>query len=459
MNTVLGYIRMWRELILGRVQPTSDGQRRYVRMFQAVTIGLAGRGLGIFINFISLPLTVSFLGPERYGMWTTITSTLAWLQIADLGLNNSLINSLAESHGKGNRKEAQAAVASAFWFLILVAALLLVIGGIVWAQLDWPVVFNVSSDLAQREAAPAVAMAGTFIILNIPLTIIARIYSAHQEGAVANKWTIVGNVGSFFGLILATQLQVGLVALVVAISGFQLLTSAISGLWLFTIHKPWLFPKVSLATCQRVKEMSRVGWQFLIVQLNGLMLFQTDKLIISQYLGAESVTPYDTAARLFNFTAVVPLMLNQALWPAYTEAATRGDGPWIRRTFRNNLLFGISYALVSAVMLLVFGQWFIGKWVGTVAVPSLNLIAWLGVWCFVSTAMASYASLLNALGKLHMQMYCGMLAALINIPLCIWLVGEHGIIGVPIATTTAYLICIVGPATAQIVFIIRSLSK
>ena len=48
--------------------------------------------LSVIISFISVPLTYNYLGVDRYGIWLTITSMVAFLTFADLGLGISLIN-------------------------------------------------------------------------------------------------------------------------------------------------------------------------------------------------------------------------------------------------------------------------------------------------------------------------------------------------------------------------------
>src|SRR5690349_5907384 len=62
-------------------------------------------------NLITVPLTVKYLGPERYGVWLTLCSAVAWLAVMDLGFGgNGLINVLAEADGNGDRDAAQGIV-------------------------------------------------------------------------------------------------------------------------------------------------------------------------------------------------------------------------------------------------------------------------------------------------------------------------------------------------------------
>ena len=51
-----------------------------------------------------MPLTVHYLGAERYGVWLTISSLLTWMSMTDFGLaGNALVNVLAEASGKDDQ--------------------------------------------------------------------------------------------------------------------------------------------------------------------------------------------------------------------------------------------------------------------------------------------------------------------------------------------------------------------
>src|SRR5579863_2092931 len=181
----------WTRLAIGRAEPVDDGQRRYARLLQGVVTGIAGRGVGVVISVISVPLTVGYLGGERYGLWIAISTMLAWLGLADLGLGNGLTNALSEAYATGRRDLARSYVATAF-FALSAVMLLVGIGVVVlWPYLDWAAIFNVHSAQAQAEIGPAVAVSIAVTLLNFPMSLITtKIYLAHQEGMLANAWGI-----------------------------------------------------------------------------------------------------------------------------------------------------------------------------------------------------------------------------------------------------------------------------
>src|SRR5436190_21085 len=154
MKISVADVRTWLSLTLGRTQTADHGRRRYVRIVQSVLTAVAGRGIALVVGIISVPLTVGYLGTERYGVWVTISTLLAWLNIADLGLGNGLLNMLSKAYADDRPDLAQRYIATAFWMLIALALGL----GLVWLGLghliDWSTVLRIQSERAQAEVAP-----------------------------------------------------------------------------------------------------------------------------------------------------------------------------------------------------------------------------------------------------------------------------------------------------------------
>jgi hypothetical protein len=72
------------------------GHERYRRASVTAGASFIAKALTLLISFVSVPLTVHYLGAERYGVWLTISSLLIWMQISDFGLaGNALINVLS----------------------------------------------------------------------------------------------------------------------------------------------------------------------------------------------------------------------------------------------------------------------------------------------------------------------------------------------------------------------------
>ena len=75
----------------------SKERLRRILLTSISTIGT--RVITAIVGIISVPMTLHYLGAERYGLWMAISSFIAMLTFADLGVGNGLFNAVAESYG------------------------------------------------------------------------------------------------------------------------------------------------------------------------------------------------------------------------------------------------------------------------------------------------------------------------------------------------------------------------
>jgi O-antigen/teichoic acid export membrane protein len=256
-------------------------------------------------------------------------------------------------------------------------------------------------------------------------------------------------VASLVGLVVVTRVGGGLVQLVIAYSGSILAVTICSAVWLFVKHKPWLLPRWSSIRRSRVAGIASVGGMFFVVQIAGLLIFQSNNLIIAHYLGVSEVTPYSVAFRLFTYTVLLQTLIVPTLWPAFGEALARGDTSWISRTLRLNLTLSPLIAAALAVPLVVLGRQIIRAWAGSEAVPSFTLLVLLGLWSVIYALMTATGTFLNGVGRLKGQMVYGLTTAIASVGLAIWLVPIYGAIGVIIGMIVSYLVCAVIPALVE----------
>ncbi|MGZ4985454.1 MAG: lipopolysaccharide biosynthesis protein, partial [Chthoniobacterales bacterium] len=115
-------IRRW--FTLGLARPSADDKRarRSQGVLRGTIAAVAARGVGTVVGLATVPLTLGYLGAERYGIWVTISTLLAFLSFSDFGIANSLSNALGKAYGEGQPEIAARYVSSAFFLFCLIAA-------------------------------------------------------------------------------------------------------------------------------------------------------------------------------------------------------------------------------------------------------------------------------------------------------------------------------------------------
>lgn len=424
-------------------------------MFQGTASGVAWRVVAILVSVVSVPLTIRYLGSERYGAWVTITTVLTFLGITDFGLGASLTNALGKAQAEDAREVGQRYVSSALVTLCGVALAIVLLASIFATPIALFLFPHLQSPIARAEIIPAVWLALSIFALNLPLLIVARVLAAHQKSALANLWNMVGSLGNLVALLIVIWFRGGLPWLVAGSFGLGLITNLTSAFWLFGLHKPWLRPKLTAVDPGFVKVLFSDGWKFFIISVGWMINWQTDNMVISHFLGAAQVTPYAVTFSLFGMASGLQTLAYPSLWPAYTEAFAQRDYDWIRKTLRSNFKFSFFTSLGIAVVLVIFAKPIIRVWAGAVAVPPFPLVIWMATWRLMLSTMLVGSCLLNATGHLKGMTIYGTITAILNLGLSIFLAKIYGITGVIAATAIAYAVASYIPTFVEAQNVVR----
>jgi O-antigen/teichoic acid export membrane protein len=403
------------------------------------------KGITILTGLISVPLTVHYLGAERYGLWMTISSTIAFLTFADLGLGNGLVNAVSKANGLDDHVGATTAVSSAFAMLLGISLLLFAVFFAIYPHISWDRVFNVSSDIAIRESGPAMAILTLIFLINMPLGIVQRIQMAYQEGYKNQLWLGAGAILGLAGVLTAIHFKAGLPWLVLAICGGPLLATLLNGFFLFSYSRPWLLPKWWHLDVATGKRLASVGLIFFLLQFFAILGNATDNIVIAHVLGPSAVAGYAVTKKLFMMILITPYIV-QPMWPAFGEAMARKDYKWAKQTLIRVLRVSLSIGVIAALPLLIFGKQIISYWVGPELVPSSVLLMGFFFWLLVYHYGGSMSVFLNSGPLVKKQcVFLGVTTISVFI-LKIVLAGLYGTTGVVWATPIGYGLFFVVPA-------------
>ena len=436
--------------MLQRIRAAVGRDPRLSRIFHGSASALLSRGFALLMSAVSLPLTVRYLGPERYGIWVTVSTTVVMMSVLDLGIANSLTNLISRAYAGDDKLAAQRSYASAFWVSSGASAVFGMIAWAFWKKVPWQLLFHVSRASLAREAEVCVAIAIAFFLLSLPLNLVNRVLSGYQQTQVTNYASLLNSVLGLMAILLVIGMHGSLVDLMVAYSAMMLVGTLGLNVWVLFWNKRWMVPVPQAIHRSTVRELLGSGTGYLLLQLSALVVFNSDNLVIGHYLSAADVTPYSVTWRLVGYAAVLQTALSPALWPAYSEAYARGDYGWVRKTFWRSGRVALGVTVAATLVLTLFGRPLIRWYVGPAAVPSEILIIAICGWTVLSTGMEVESCLLCALDRVKLQSALSLVAAVVNITLSIYWVQRIGSVGVVLGTMVSYLIILVGPQTVLV---------
>lgn len=408
-------------------------------------MAIVAKFIALLTTLVSVPLTVKYLGTERFGMWMTISSLVSLIGFADFGLGSGLVSSIAHRQGKGDESGIAQIISSAFFMLLMIGACIMVAFCSVYHLIPWARIYSVSSELAIREAQPATLVFVACFCANLPLAVSQRVQMALREFWLANIWIALGNVFGLMGVIVVIRAKGGLPLLTLAMYGAPVIATLLGAFVEFGIRRPLLRPRWSHVSLQMVPGILRTGITFFLLQIMTMLGLGSDNLIIAALSNASTVAPYAVMARYAQSLLVVNVFL-QPLWPAYGEALGRGDHVWAKHVLGQaskwTLLIGGLIALVTAL----FGKAIVYYWIGHPFVLPSGLVYGFACMILVVCYSGVVAAFMNNEGLVHRQVNIYFTTVVVAIGLKIWFMQRWGISGIPWATSIAFsgIYCIFG---------------
>lgn len=442
-------------------ESTEEGRskERYRRIARSAMATAVMRALSLVTLLISVPLTTRYLGSERFGLWMTITSLIAMLTFADIGMGNGLVSALSGASGRDDKHAATSFVSSTFFVLLAIAALLGCVFALAYPHIDWPGVFNVQSAQAASESGPALAVFVALFLASMPLGVAQKVHLGYQEGFTASLWVGAGSLLGLGGLLTAVLLGAGLPWLVLGVAGGPVVASAMNTLVLFGKIKPHLLPRLANVNRRSVHFVTGIGFLFFALGLAAALGYQSDNIVVARTLGAEKVTQLAVPMRLFMIAPTLLSFILAPLWPAYGESIARGDTAWVRRTLKRSFVAGIVVNVPAALLLLIFGRRIIAIWAGPEVFVPLILMIGLAMWAILTGVLGPLAMFFNGANVIKFQVFWSLVMGISNLAMSIVLARRIGVAGVVFGTVMSQLVFLVLPYLRKIRQVLASISE
>lgn len=397
------------------------------------------------INFLStlaiVPLTLKYLGPVEYGVWLTLSSILTWFSFLDFGIGNGLRNKLSEALAENSLKRAKTFVSTAYIIFSGGIVILWIVFFAIYKFIDWSKIFNSPANLTS-ELNLLIAIVFVLFSLQLLLKLIYAVNQADQRPAINGLISAASNIFSvLFLFILYKTSERNLVALGTGLSIVPVVILILISIILFTKVYRDISPAIKFVKMDHSKDLVKLGIQFFVIQVAGLIVFATDNIIITQIFGPSDVTVYNIAYKLFYF---VPLFFNVILtpfWSAYTEAYMKNDFQWIKNSMRKIVKIWVFLSFGVVIMVLLSGTIY-KIWIGNQVYIPFDLSVVMGVFVVLSNWNNVFVYFINGTGKIRLQFYYSIIIAVINIPLSIYFAKNLGIgiTGVMAATCVCIVI-------------------
>jgi len=417
-----------------------NGNARSVKAKKNILVTIALKGLGVLIGFAYFPLSLDYLGVVKFGIYLTLLSIVDWFLNLDIGISLGLRNKFGESVAHNDEEKAVGYVSTAYFVIgaiILLSTIVLLILNFV---LPWTTWLNIAPELVSE-----VKILGAIIIVAFGIQFVSRniyeIFYALQKMAYVELFSLLTKV-SFLILIIIIPFIVpdSLLLFGTAKSLTFALVPLIVGLYFFKRKFRKYRPFLKHVRRDYFKDLFSLGFKFFLIRIAMLIIHQTNNILIASFVSLEGVPQYEAAYKYLSVFMMLFVILNNQLWPSNLEAYAKGEISWMKKSMGTVLKVWIGTVFLALIMVvispLVYKFWLGEKLeipiaISIVVAISICLTTWVNMFNIV----------LNGTGKIMLQMYAWLFAAIINIPASLFYVNvlNLGVLGVVLGTITSLI--------------------
>lgn len=410
------------------------GDSRTAKMSKNIFAMLGIKGLSILISLLYVPMMLSAVDRTDYGILLTLTSIVQWVSMLDVGLGNGLRNRLSEYLAKGDYAKAKESVSSCYAALCSYMTIVIALFLFISPSCSWTSILNApdndEAELLNLANVVFIAFCVQFII-----GLINSILYAFQMPAMTSvmnlasqgvTFVIVYILINFFGM--TSILEIGsLTCLIPPVIMF------IGSVILFKTKLKVVSPSFKCARIKSVGNILNLGIKFFVLQIITIVLFQANNIIIAQAAGPDSVVEYNIAYKYIGMITMIFTIMISPLWSATTDAYIRGEYDWIKRTVRRMARM-TTFITVAGVFMVLISKFVFKIWLGKdlIDIPYSTTALCLAFVVF-EMFYRVFGTMINATGKVMMQMIITSILAILYIPLAYGLGVKLGLAGVLIA--------------------------
>jgi len=406
------------------------------RLVKNTTFNSLNIFISMAINFVLLPFILQTIGVELYGIYILIIALSGYLNIMEIGVGTASVKFISQHLIKNEKKEINEILINSliFYFLIglIIATFLILIATFFINFFNIPQRFLFLTKYTLIFASIA-------LLINWPLSLFRKVLEGKQDYLVTSGLSIVFAIIKFLLIIVFLRKSSNPFL-------FFVFLNFISQIFLNLIFCIYSFRSLEflkldyhLISKEVFKKIFRFSSILYLCKIIGLLIYNTDKILISILLNISSITLYEISYKLHQFVRTIFNLTSSALLPVISSLNSKNDNKKIKEIFFRGQKYTIVLVLPIAISVIIFAKFIILYWLG----PEYNSAVFptqLFVFYFIyNCSLALVGQILVAIDKVRYTLYYRIGIAVSNLILSIiFIILTKNFIGVIWGTVISY---------------------
>ena len=393
------------------------GDERSVKVKKNAAAMILLKGGNILVGLLLVPLTLHFVSSDTYGIWLALSSMVAWFSFFDIGINNGLKNRLAEALAHNDLVLAKKYVSTTYALMVLIFIPLMIIMRVVAPLLDWYSILSLKQGTVDGLLV-SVCIIITYFCINFILSTVNMVMMADQRPADASLRIFLQQLLSLVVIYVLTLTTEGsLVKLCLALCACPIVVVGFFNITLFSGRYRDIGPSLASVDFKVAPDLFKLGIQFFIIQIAGVIQFQMTNFLIIHFFGASEVTEYNIAYKYFNVPYLMWVTVVTPVWAAVTDSLAKNDLEWVSSTVRKYLRLLLVFVAGTLLMLALSGPLY-RLWVGDAVSVPFTVSLWVMILNISLMYATVFVNVLNGAGILKVQTIACTISPFLYLGLC-----------------------------------------
>jgi O-antigen/teichoic acid export membrane protein len=418
-------------------------------------VNFLARGLSAVLSLLLVPVYISFLGIESYGLLGFLVALQATLGIFDLGIGATINREMARVSDmslKGQKVVELVRTTEILSWLVGSSIAL-----VIWTLGPW-----VSDHWLRREnfdqevIRTAISIFSLVVLCQWPQSFYRNGLMGLQEQVICNLATVLFSIIQGLGAIVVLSMYSS------TIWALLLWQACANGLHT-AVLKRLLWSKLPSSAgkprfcLESLRPTVGFAASMSLTSVAVILLGQIDKMLLGRLLPLDAFGHYILATTIASALALPAAPITDAVLPKYIQLVQHGEESMLKATFHRACQTTAWLVFPLAAMLIVFSTEIVFLWTGVEGLASRSavVVSLLTLGAALNTMMSSLDLLQMAHGWLKPAMISRLIAICVLVPCLFLFVAKAGLEGAGLA----WLVVYVGYVTITPHFVWRRLLK
>ncbi len=320
-------------------------------------------GLNALVAILYTPYMLRMMGQGEYGLYSLVSSIIAYLTILDFGFGNAIIRYTAKMRAEHKVEDQYRMFGMFLWMYIVIGILALLLGVALYSNLDR--FFDATLTVEEISRARIMVIMLIFnLAVTFPLSVFGAVIQAYEHFIIAKSTHIVRVVVTTAVMIVLLHYGYKAVAMVAVQTIMNVTILLFNAFYAFKYLKiKIIFGKVDQSLLREVAYYS--FWIFLMAIVDNLF-WNTGQFVLGAIIGTVAVAVYAVAIQLHSMQEQFSTAMSSLFLPRITAMVSNNNDDEKGLSDLFIKVGRLQYIVLSFVLVafIVYGKLFVQLWAG-----------------------------------------------------------------------------------------------